>query len=95
MAAYCNAACQRKDWTRHKDNCRQLGATREVTKSPLLLAAGMGRLTEVQRLVQQGADLNTAASDGTTPLYMAAMNARFEMVRYLLQQWLYSPLDGS
>jgi hypothetical protein len=87
MAAYCNVECQRNDWKRHKaEDCERLGTTREFTKSPLMLAAGMGRLAEVQRLVERGADVNLTASDGTTALYMAAQNGNLSMVQYLVQR---------
>jgi hypothetical protein len=47
-AAYCTAECQRSDWMRHKVDCSKMNSHRQIVKSPLHLAAGLGTLAEVQ-----------------------------------------------
>ena len=86
MAGYCNAECQRTDWQRHKVVCGWLTVHREISKSPLYMAACVGNLVEVQNLVQQGADVNKTNSDGTHPLFIAAQTGRVEIVRHLVQR---------
>jgi ankyrin repeat protein len=51
-----------------------------------MLAAGKGHLAEVQRLVERGADVNMEASDGTTPLFMAAEHDHLSVAQYLVQR---------
>ncbi len=85
-AAYCNAVCQRSDWTRHKEDCGGMNARRQILKSPLILAAGMGNLAEVENLVRAGADLNKATKEeGGSPLQLAAGCGHLAVVQYLLQ----------
>jgi len=52
----------------------------------LLEASRTGDLPAVQALLAKGAALETATAYGQTPLYLAAMNGREEVVRYLLDQ---------
>jgi hypothetical protein len=85
-AAYCNAECQRSDWTRHKADCSKMTAQRQLYKSPLICAAGGGNLSDVEMLVRAGADVNKAIKeDGTTPLAVAASNGHLPVVQYLVQ----------
>jgi ankyrin repeat protein len=84
--AYCNAECQRSDWQRHKVECSNMNARRQIHKSPLILAAAMGDLAEVEKLVGEGADVNKATKeDGCTPLIVAATMGQLAVVRYLVQ----------
>ena len=86
-AAYCNAECQRSDWTRHKVDCSNMNAQRQIVKSPLILAVSMGKLAEVENLVRAGADVNTVTKeDGGTALYSAAAQGHLAIVQYLVQQ---------
>jgi ankyrin repeat protein len=56
----------------------------EAGPSPLSVAAANGFKAIAQLLVDQGADLEARAADGTTPLSAAASNGRTEMVSWLL-----------
>jgi hypothetical protein len=86
-AAYCNADCQRSDWTRHKVYCSRMNSQRQLIKCPLHLAASLGNLTEVQNLIREGADVNKATKeDGATPLHIAAEKGQLSMVQYLVLQ---------
>ncbi len=86
-AAYCNAECQRNDWQRHKVNCNEMCAERQLVKNPLHIAACQGNLAAVESLVRAGADVNKAfKTDGCTALITAAEYGRLAVVRYLLQQ---------
>ena len=86
-AAYCNAECQRSDWKRHKVECNEMSTQRQIVKSPLLLAAHRGNLSEVQRLVRDGADVNKCSrEDGFFSIYMASEQGHLSVVRYLVQE---------
>jgi hypothetical protein len=52
----------------------------------LLEAARSGDLAAVQALIAKGAALETTTAYGQTPLYLAAMNGREDVVRYLLDK---------
>jgi hypothetical protein len=52
----------------------------------LLEASRAGDLAAVQALIAKGAALETKTEYGQTPLYLAAMNGREEVVRYLLEK---------
>jgi ankyrin repeat protein len=52
----------------------------------LLEAAHTGDLSAVQALIGKGAALETKTAYGQTPLYLAAMNGREEVVRFLLDK---------
>ncbi len=89
VATYCNAACQRDDWKRHKADCKQLGETRvlskDVMKHPLIMAALRGDLAEVRALVKRGAKVNRTTTNGDTVFYVAAQHGYLEVVHYLEQ----------
>lgn len=85
-AAYCDAACQRSDWNKHKEYCSLLCTQRQIAKNPLLLATGRGSLSEVQNLVREGANVNEATKvDGRTSLYMAAEDGYLGIIQVLVQ----------
>ena len=52
----------------------------------LLEAARTGDLAAVQALIGKGAAIETKTDYGQTPLYLAAMNGREDVVRYLLDK---------
>jgi ankyrin repeat protein len=52
----------------------------------LRMAANSGRLEEVERLLGQGADINTRASNGMTPLILASWRGHTEVVELLLRK---------
>jgi hypothetical protein len=52
----------------------------------LLEASRTGDLAAVQALIAKGAAIETKTAYGQTPLYLAAMNGREEVVRYLLEK---------
>ena len=52
----------------------------------LLEASRTGDLAAVQALIGKGAALEAKTAYGQTPLYLAAMNGREEVVRYLLEK---------
>jgi len=52
----------------------------------LLEASRVGDLAAVQALIGKGAALETKTAYGHTPLYLAAMNGREEVVRFLLDK---------
>lgn len=52
----------------------------------LLESARTGDLTAVQALIAKGAALETKTAYGQTPLYLAAMNGREDVVRFLLEK---------
>ena len=85
-ALYCNRECQRMDWERHKDECRNCAHSRDASKNPLMLAVEAGDMGLVKKLVQEGIDVNmTSNTTNTTALYLAAQNGLFSIVQYLLQ----------
>ena len=86
IARYCNRDCQRTDWPQHKVNCFVYGVNRDRLKKPLIDAVVRNDLTEVQRLVEQGADVNRAGYNGSTPIRFAADLGYLTIVRYLAQQ---------
>ena len=52
----------------------------------LLEASRSGDLAAVQALIAKGAALETKTAYGQTPLYLAAMNGREDVVRFLLEK---------
>ena len=52
--------------------------------SPLFFAVAAGHLAVVRLLVEQGADVNSAPSHGTSPLHFAALQGHAEIVSCLL-----------
>ena len=52
--------------------------------APLVDAAKAGDLARAQQLLQQGAGVNDAEPDGTTPLHWAAHGRHLELTRLLL-----------
>ena len=61
-------------------------APSEVAEEPsaLFVAAYRGNLAEMRRLIDEGADVNAATADGSTPLHAACQEARTEAVRLLI-----------
>ena len=58
----------------------------ESLDESFLEAAGAGRLGETEALLRQGANINATYRDGTTPLMLAAMYKKPEIIKLLLQQ---------
>ncbi|XP_076087692.1 putative ankyrin repeat protein RF_p14 [Mytilus galloprovincialis] len=56
----------------------------ESLNEKLRRAAMNGRLKDLKRWIQQGADLEYRDSDGITPLLWAANNGHLEIVHYLV-----------
>ena len=85
-AFYCDRECQRLDWERHKKECGSCSHTRDVSKNPLMLAVAGGDLGLVQKLVQEGIDVNmTTNTTNITALNIAARGGNIPIVQYLLQ----------
>ena len=85
-ALYCDRECQRIDWGRHIEECRNCSHARDASKNPLYLAVEAGDLGQVQKLVREGIDVNiTTNTTNTTALYIAALRNNFPIVQYLLQ----------
>jgi ankyrin repeat protein len=61
---------------------------RTVTEglTPLLFAVRAGRSDAVKALIELGAKLEETASDGTAPLFMAIVNAHWELAAYLIEK---------
>ena len=55
----------------------------------LMIAASKGYTTEIKRLIEQGADINAATTEGATPLIFAVSNRQLEAVKTLLT---YNPI---
>ncbi len=51
----------------------------------LLKAAKEGNLAQVQILIANGADVNSYASNGVTPIYAASKNGYLGVVKYLVE----------
>ncbi len=54
-------------------------------KATLRETAPRGDAEEVERLLRQGADLNTGDKEGNTPLHRAAANCRYALAQLLVQ----------
>ena len=71
----------------HKVLCEEHGAYRELTKKTLFDAIRTRNLMEVQRLVEQGADVNdTLSGYRFTPVSNAVKIGHMPIVRYLCEQ---------
>ncbi len=87
-AAFLNDAAQRGDVQRIRDLLRkgvQVDA-RCLFRTPLLRAASEGHIAAVRVLVEAGACLEARNDIGRTPLYIAAVNGRKDVVEYLLSK---------
>lgn len=56
----------------------------EAINYNLMLAASKGYVTEIERLIGKGADVNAQTEEGATPLVFAVTNNRIEAVKKLL-----------
>ena len=52
----------------------------------LIQAAEKGKSADVQRLIQDGADVNAKNEDGLTPLHLAVQYGREETVKSLIEK---------
>ncbi len=55
-------------------------------QTPLFMAVFGGSVTEVERLLQKGADVNAKADNGQTPLMWAARHGRDQVAQLLIQK---------
>ena len=62
-----------------------VGAGPSPPPDPIIEAARRGDVVELERLLEQGADVNSARGDGMTALHFAAQQGYVEAVRILLQ----------
>ncbi len=53
---------------------------------PIIQAAEQGKLAQVRRLLDKGADIHTRNYCGWTPLHVAAQEGRTAIVRFLLEK---------
>lgn len=63
----------------------------DACASPLHEAAFQGRVDEVRRLLEAGADPHARSFTGETPLHLAALAGRADVVRLLLDKGGGSP----
>ena len=83
---YCDIECQRIDWERHKEECMRCAIARNVSKNPLIPAIVGANFLLVQKLVQEGIDVNmTSNTTNATALNLAASEGHAPIVEYLLQ----------
>jgi ankyrin repeat protein len=73
----------------HQDSFSTPGLRDDRGWTPLHIAVRMGDLTEVQRLIDEGADVNEPSSGpkapGTTPLHLAATGGHVAVMDELLE----------
>ena len=55
-----------------------------TSASDLIGAAFKGELQRVRELIDQGADVNKADTDGVTPLFIASLNGHDDVVKLIL-----------
>lgn len=81
-----NVLVHRGRFPKGRDMSLNSYGARTVTEglTPLLFAVRAGRFDAVKALVESGAKLEETASDGTAPLFMAIVNAHWEMAAYLI-----------
>ena len=79
-----------------RDVSRNSYGARTVTEglTPLLFAARAGHVEAVHALLDLGADIEESASDGTAPLYIAIVNAHWELAAGLLERGANPNADG-
>src|SRR5258706_427633 len=56
------------------------------TMSALMFAIRAGDIDSTRLLIEAGVDVNQPALDGTSPLVLAILNARFEVGTFLLEK---------
>lgn len=56
-----------------------------LNRSPLHIAAGLGDARKIKALIDQGEDINTCDKEGLTPLLMALLENRLDVVDLLLE----------
>ena len=91
-AYYCGAECQRTHWNaNHKRRCRALAAEKRAAfdtlanRARLFSAALQGDAASVLDLTERGANANfTEPLMGATPLFAAAQEGHYAVVRALL-----------
>jgi uncharacterized protein len=83
-----NSLVLKKVYPKGRDISAQAYGTRTVTEglTPLLFATREGDMDTVRTLLDLGAKLDEPASDGTTALFMAIVNAHWELASLLLDR---------
>jgi ankyrin repeat protein len=91
-----NALVMKKQYPKGRDISAQSYGTRTITEglTPLLFATRAGHSDAVRTLLDAGAKIEEPASDGTTPLYIAIVNAHWELAAYLLERGANPNADG-
>mmetsp|Transcript_43405 Transcript_43405/g.80346 ORF Transcript_43405/g.80346 Transcript_43405/m.80346 type:complete len:201 (-) Transcript_43405:3-605(-) len=96
LVLYCGRDCQRSHWRHggHKAVCAQATTQRIAAAlnkpldprgtTQLCVAASKNETAKVRQLLDQGAAVNQARTDGITPLFLAAGQGHSEVVRLLI-----------
>jgi ankyrin repeat protein len=70
----------------HEEIVDLLSQMKVAQKHPLHVAAGLGKLQRVKELLKNGHDVNEPDSFGATPLLIAVVSRKMDVVQFLLSQ---------
>ena len=70
----------------HEDIVDLLSQMKVAQKHPLHVAAGLGKLERVKELLKNGHDVNEPDSFGATPLLIAVVSRKMDVVQFLLSR---------